>query len=237
MLCHMTRARGCPCERSALPVCLLVRVCRSIPWPGPPVGNASVGVIKTTNPDDTTLPPKLQSHLAHLQRYASPATKALPLSHESLAYYLTGVLNASMGFQALHLTQPTTALQPATRAVTKAWAAQGGWPSSIPTLAIRAFRGRHRGRGKGSLHQAHHTPPSPHDPQPLPRSPRSRHDQPPGRTKSPQHMPTLDTQLNRHAHQHQHPHLKQPAALTPFPTPRHTHEPSMPGGRAPGSPL
>ena len=43
-----------------------------------------------------------------------------------------------MGFQALHLTHPTTALQPATRAVTKAWAAHGGWPTSIPTRAIRA---------------------------------------------------------------------------------------------------
>ena len=57
---------------------------------------------------------------------------------QSLAYYLTGVLNASIGFQALHLTHPTTAPQPATRAVTKAWAAHGGWPTSILTRAIRA---------------------------------------------------------------------------------------------------
>ena len=48
------------------------------------------------------------------------------------------VLNASIGFQALHLTHPTTALQPATRAVTKAWAAHRGWPTSIPTRAIHA---------------------------------------------------------------------------------------------------
>ena len=98
----------------------------------------NVGVIQTANPEDTTLPPKLQSHLAHLPRYASPATKALSLSQQSLAYYVTGVLNASTGFQALHLTQPTTALQPATRAATKAWAAHEGWPTSIPTRAIRA---------------------------------------------------------------------------------------------------
>ena len=97
-----------------------------------------LGVIQTTNPEDTTLSPKLQSHLAGLPRYASPATKALSLSHQSVAYYLTGVLNASVGFQALHLTHPTTALQPATRAVTKAWAAHGGWPTSIPTRAVRA---------------------------------------------------------------------------------------------------
>ena len=97
-----------------------------------------LGVIQATNPEDATLPPKLQLHLAHVPRYASPTTKALSLSHQSLAYYLTGVLNASIGFQALHLTHPTTALQPATRAVTKAGAAHGGWPTSIPTRAIRA---------------------------------------------------------------------------------------------------
>ena len=97
-----------------------------------------LGVIQATNPENATLPPKLQSDLAHLPRYASPTTKALSLSHQCLAYYLTRVLNASIGFQALHLTQPTTALQPATRAVTKAWAAHGGWPTSIPTRAIRA---------------------------------------------------------------------------------------------------
>ena len=94
-------------------------------------------MIPTANPEDTILPLKWQSHPAHLPRDASLATKALSLSHQSLAYYLTGVLNASVGFQALHLTHPTTALQLATRAVTKASAAHGGWPTSIPTRAIR----------------------------------------------------------------------------------------------------
>ena len=97
-----------------------------------------LGVIQAANPENATLPPKLQSHLAHLPRYASRATKALSLSHQSLAYYLDGVLNASKGFPALHLTDPTTAIELATRAVTKAWAAHGGGPTSIPTRAIRA---------------------------------------------------------------------------------------------------
>ena len=109
---------------------------------GPPMQvvttTTHLGVIQDANPEDATLPPKLQSHLAYLPRYASPTTKALSLSHQSLAYYLTGVLNASIGFQALLLTHPTAALQPATRAVTKAWAAHGGWPTSIRTRAIRA---------------------------------------------------------------------------------------------------
>ena len=109
---------------------------------GPPMqvveATTHLGVIQTASPEDSTLPPKLRSILAHLPQYASPATKALSLSHQSLAYCLTGVLNASIGFRALHLTHPTTALQPATRAVTEAWAAHGGWPTSIPTRAIRA---------------------------------------------------------------------------------------------------
>ena len=97
-----------------------------------------LGVNQAANPEDAIHPPKLQSHLAHLPKCASPTTKALSPSHQSLAYYLTGVLNASIGFQAIHLTHPTTALQPATRAITKAWAAHGGWPTSIPTRAIRS---------------------------------------------------------------------------------------------------
>ena len=108
---------------------------------GPPMhvveATTRLGVLQTTKSEDTTLPPKLQWHLAHLTRYASPATKALSLSHQSLAYYLMALLNASIGFLALHLTHPTTALQPATRAVTKVWAAHEGWPTSIPTQAIR----------------------------------------------------------------------------------------------------
>ena len=109
---------------------------------GPPMQvvttTTDLGIIQAANPEDAALPPKLQSHLAHLPRYASPTTKAHSLSHQSLAYYLTKVLNASIGFKALHLTHPTTALQPVTRAVTKAWAAHGGWPTSLSTRAIRA---------------------------------------------------------------------------------------------------
>ena len=49
----------------------------------------NLGVIKTVDSDDARLPPELQSQLAQLPRYASPSTKALSLSHQSLAYYLT----------------------------------------------------------------------------------------------------------------------------------------------------
>ena len=147
-----------------------------------------LGVVQAANPEDATLPPKLQSHLAHLPRYASPTTKALSLSHQSLAYYLTGVLNASIGFQALHLTHPTTALQPATRAVTKGMGSTRGLahlhthprhPSGMAPL----WR-RHRGRGESGLYQTHRPPPSPHDPQPLTGGPRGHRHPPPSRTRA-----------------------------------------------------
>ena len=97
--------------------------------------------------------------------------------------------------------------------------------------------GRHRGRGESGLHQALRPPPSPHDAHPLTGSSRSRHHPPPSRTTGPHHMPTLDTPPDRHAHQHQHMPVEPPAASTPFPAPRHTHQPYMPGGRTPGGPL
>ena len=51
---------------------------------GPPMqvvtATTHLGVVQATNPEDATIPPKLQSHLAHLPRYASSTTKALPPS-------------------------------------------------------------------------------------------------------------------------------------------------------------
>ena len=48
---------------------------------GPPMQvvttTTHLGVIQAANPEDTTLPPKFQSHLAHLPRYASPTPEAL----------------------------------------------------------------------------------------------------------------------------------------------------------------
>ena len=200
-----------------------------------------LGVVQAANPEDATLPPKLQSHLAHLPRYASPTTKALSLSHQSLAYYLTGVLNASIGFQALHLTHPTTALQPATRAVTRAWAAHGGWPTSIPTRAIRAAW-PHYGDAIGDevkaaytrhtallLHRMTHN----HSPEVrevtairLQAAQRARNTCP----RWVLHQTGMPTNMNT-------PPVEPPAASAPIPTPRHTHQPHVPGERATSGPL
>ena len=203
---------------------------------GPPMQvvetTTHLGVIQTANPEDNTLPTKLQSHLVHLPRYASPATKALSLSHQSLAYYITGVLNASIGFQALHLINPITALRLATRAVTQAWAAHGGWPTSISTRAIRA-KWPHHGNAIGDEVQAAYTRNN------APLLHRMTHNHSPEirevatiRLQAAQrllYMPTLDTPPDGHAHQHHHMPVEPPAASPPFLAPRHTHQPHMPG--------
>ena len=197
------------------------------------------GVIQAADPEDPTLPPKLQSHLAHLPRYASP-TRELSLSHQSLAYYLTGVLNASISFQALHLTLPTTGLQRATRAVTKAWAAQGGWPTSIPNRAIRAAW-PHYWDAIGDQVKAAYT----------------RHTALPLHRMTHNHLPEVRevATIRLHAaqcarntcprwilhhtdtHRHEHAPVEPPAASPPIPTPRHTHQPHVPGERASSGPL
>ena len=212
---------------------------------GPPMQvvttTTHLGVIQAANPEDTTLPPKLQSHLAHLTRYASLTIKASSLSHQSLVYYLTGVSNASIGFQALYLTHPTAALQPATRAVTKAWAAHGGWPTSILTRAIRAawphYGDATRDEVKAAytrhtallLHRMTHN----HFPDVrevatirLQAAQRARNTCP-GWILDQTGMPTnMNTRLWNHLQ-----------LFLLFPAPRHTHQPHMPGGRTPGGPL
>ena len=195
-----------------------------------------LGVIQAANPEGTTLPPKLQSHLAHLPRYASPTTKALPLSHQSLAYYLTGVLNASIGFKALHHRPPASHTRHdqgmgSTRGLAHLHT-QPRHPSGMAPLW-----GRHRGRGESGLHQTDRPPPSPHDPKPLTGGPRGHHNPPPSRTTGPQHMPALGTPPDGHAHQHEHAPVEPPAASPPIPTPRHTHQPHVPRGRTSSGPL
>ena len=59
------------------------------------------------------------------------------LSTQTLAYFLQAVLNAAIGFQALHLTQPQHMLQAATTTVRRAWTIHGDRPTSLPA-AVRA---------------------------------------------------------------------------------------------------
>ena len=102
---------------------------------------------------------------------------------------------------------------------------------------IAPLWGRHRGRGESGLHQTHRPPPSPHDPQPLAGGPRGHHNPPPSRTTDPRHMPTLGTPPDGHAHRHEQAPVEPPAASPHIPTPRHTHQPHVPRGRASSGPL
>ena len=200
-----------------------------------------LGVIQAANLEDATLPPKLQSHLACLPRYASPTTKALSLSDQSLAYYLTG---GPERLQRLPSTPPDTPHHRPPAGHTRRDQGMGSTrglahlhthprhPSGMAPLG-----GRHRGRGESGLHQTHRPPPSPHDPQPLTGGPRGHRNPPPSRTTGPQHMPALSTPPDGHAHQHEHAPVEPPAASPPIPTPRHTHQPHVPRGRATSGPL
>ena len=212
---------------------------------GPPMnvlqGTIHSGVIQTADPDDASLLSKLQSHLAHLPRHVSPATEALSPSHQSLAYYLSWELSASIGFQALHLTHPTSDLQLATGPVTKAWAADGGWLKSIPTQAIRAAW-LHYVDTIGDKVKAAHTR---HTALLLQRMTQNHSLEVrkvatirlQAATMSPQDAQTLDTPPDRHAHQHQHPYLEPSTTSSPFPTPRHPHQLRLQRRRPPSSTL
>ena len=59
------------------------------------------------------------------------------LSTQALAYFLQAVLNAAIGFQALHLTHPRHMLQAAATTVRRAWTIRSHRPTSLPA-AVRA---------------------------------------------------------------------------------------------------
>ena len=63
--------------------------------------------------------------------------RIVAISTQALAYFLQAVLNAAIGFQALHLTHPLQMLQAATTTVQRAWPSYSHPPTSVPA-ALRA---------------------------------------------------------------------------------------------------
>ena len=57
---------------------------------------------------------------------------------QGLAYFMEAVLNAAIGYQALHLPRPQDPLRHSPQQVTKAWAQHGGWPTSFSKEAMMA---------------------------------------------------------------------------------------------------
>ena len=99
-----------------------------------PVDTATyLGVQQAATAGGVTLPPNLLRQLTRTLVIA----RITALSTQVLAYFLQAVLNAAIGFQALHLTHPQHMLQAATTTVRRAWTIHGHRPSSLPAT-VRA---------------------------------------------------------------------------------------------------
>ena len=98
-----------------------------------PVSTATcLGVQQAATASGVTLPPNLIRQLTRTLVLA----RMVALSTQALAYFLQAVLNAAIGFQALHLTHPQQMLQAATTTVWQAWTIPGHRPTSLPA-AVR----------------------------------------------------------------------------------------------------
>ena len=119
-------------------------------WKGEPLHlehtTVHLGVTQATRHHHITLPSKLEERLARLPQIA----RGDLLSTQGLAYFMEAVLNAAIGYQALHLPRPQDAQRHARQQVTKAWAQHGGWPTSFPKEAMMAHW-RYYGDNTGAL--------------------------------------------------------------------------------------
>ena len=105
-----------------------------------------LGVTQATRHHGIALPNKLGGRLAQLPRL--PRRRLL--STQGLSYFMEAVLNAAVGYHALHLAVPQHALRHARQQVTKAWAQHGGLPTSFPKEAMMAHK-RYYGDNTGAL--------------------------------------------------------------------------------------
>ena len=89
---------------------------------------------------------KLEGRLAQVPQLA----RGDLLSTQGPAYFMEAVLNAAIGYQALHLPDPQGALRHARQQLTKAGAQHGGWPTFFPKEAMVAHW-RYYGDNTGAL--------------------------------------------------------------------------------------
>ena len=100
-----------------------------------PVNRATyLGVQQAATAGGVTLPPNLIRQLTRTLVMA----RSTALSTQALAYFLQAVLNASAGFQALHLTHPQHMLQAAATTLRQAWTIHGHRPTSLPATVHAA---------------------------------------------------------------------------------------------------
>ena len=191
-----------------------------------------LGVTQATRHHHITLPSKLEERLARLPQIA----RGDLLSTQGLGYFMEAVLNAAIGYQALHLPRPQDALRHARQQVTKAWAQHGGWPTSFPKEAMMAHW-RYYGDNTGALvdmayakHAAHLPHRATHNHQPEVREAAAI------RIKEAQMarntFPPVDTGATRRLHPRGHSHL---GPATTLPTAPHTRHPDKPPLRSTGA--
>ena len=92
-----------------------------------------LGVQQAATTNGVTLPANLIGQLTRTLVIA----RIVALSTQALAYFLQAVLNAAIGFQALHLTHLQHMLQAATTTVRRAWIIRGHPPTLLPAT-VRA---------------------------------------------------------------------------------------------------
>ena len=91
-----------------------------------PVSTATyLGVQQAATASGVTLPPNLIRQLTR----TLVIVRIVAFSTQALAYFLQAVLNAAIGFQALHLTHPVGMLQAATTTIRRAWIIHGHRPT------------------------------------------------------------------------------------------------------------
>ena len=91
-----------------------------------PVSTATyLGVEQAATTNEVTLPPNLVRQLTQTLVIA----RIVALSTQALAYFLQAVLNAAIGFQALHLTDPQQMLQEAAATVRRVWTIRSHRPT------------------------------------------------------------------------------------------------------------
>ena len=105
-----------------------------------------LGVTQAMRHHNIALPNKLEGRLAQLPQLDWGDL----LSTQGLAYFMEAVLNAVIGYQALHPPHAQDALRHARQQPTNSWAQHGGWPTSFPKEAMMA-RWRYYGDNTGAL--------------------------------------------------------------------------------------
>ena len=107
-----------------------------------------LGIKQAATLEGVTLRPNLERQLTRTLVIARKAA----LSTQALAYFLQAVLNAAIGFYALHLTNPKHMLQRAATTVQRASAIHSHRPKSLPAEALAASETYY---GDGTHHLVH----------------------------------------------------------------------------------